>query len=93
MDHVIHGHFNRELGNSRSVFSISVDKLKEILQRKETIASPVVDMGGGQYRRIVNTGEIVGNTALKFGGKETTWIEIITDVKGNLITTYPVPAP
>ena len=50
-------------------------------------------MGGGQYLRIVDTGQVVGNTALKFGGEETTWIEVITDKAGNLITTYPIPAP
>lgn len=53
----------------------------------------VVEMGGGQYKRIVDTGEIVGNTALKYGGTPTTWIEVITDRAGNLITTYPVPKP
>lgn len=28
MEHIISGHFNRALGNSRSIFSISIDKLK-----------------------------------------------------------------
>jgi len=91
MNHVIDQHFNRPLANSRSIFSISVEHLKEILQRKDVISSPLTDMGGGQYKRIVDTGEIIGNTALKYGGNETSWIEIITDVKGNIITTYPVP--
>ena len=50
-------------------------------------------MGGGQYRRIVNTGMVIGNTALKYGGKKTKWIEIITDVRGHIITAYPVPKP
>lgn len=91
MNHVIDQHFNRPLANSRSIFSTSVEHLKEILQRKDVISSPLTDMGGGQYKRIVDTGEIIGNTALKYGGNETSWIEIITDVKGNIITTYPVP--
>ncbi|MDE6759822.1 MAG: RHS repeat-associated core domain-containing protein [Lachnospiraceae bacterium] len=93
MEHVEKGHFNRPVGNSRSVFSISIDELKAILQRKDIINCAVSDMGGGQYVRIVNTHRVVGNTALKYGGEETTWIEIITDVKGNIITTYPVPEP
>ena len=55
--------------------------------------SPVNLIEGGQYVRIVDTGKIIGNSALKYGGKETTWIKIFTDKAGNLITTYPVPAP
>lgn len=45
------------------------------------------------YKRVVNLNEEIGNTALKNGGKETSWVEVITDVKGNIITTYPVPEP
>ncbi|GJM51409.1 hypothetical protein RCZ15_23820 [Capnocytophaga catalasegens] len=44
------------------------------------------------YKRVVDLKEIIGKTALKFGGKETSWVEIFTDVKGNIITAYPVPA-
>lgn len=93
MQHVINGHFNRSLSNSRSIFTISVEDLKGILQRKSVIASPIIDLGNGQYKRVVDVGEIIGNTALKYGGKPTSWIEIITYVKGNIITTYPVPKP
>ena len=93
MQHVIDGHFNRSLSNSRSIFTISVEDLKGILQRKSVIASQIIDLGNGQYKRVVDVGEIIGNTALKYGGKPTSWIEIITDVKGNIITTYPVPKP
>ncbi|MBR4085509.1 MAG: hypothetical protein IKK33_14635, partial [Lachnospiraceae bacterium] len=93
MNHVIDGHFNRSLGQNRSVFSISVEHLKEILQRKRTISSPIIDLGDGQYMRIVDTGEIIGNASLKYDGVPTSWINVLTDVKGNLITTYPVPKP
>jgi len=91
-NHVIDGHFDRPLANSRSMFSISQDRLKSILQRPDVVKSPVKAIEGGQYVRIVDTGEIVGNNALKFGGKETTYIQIYTDKAGNLITTYPVPS-
>lgn len=74
------------------MFSISQDRLKSILQRPDVVKSPVKAIEGGQYVRIVDTGEIVGNNALKFGGKETTYIQIYTDKAGNLITTYPVPS-
>ncbi|OJG64434.1 hypothetical protein RV09_GL001863 [Enterococcus moraviensis] len=92
-EHVYDGHFNRPIANSRSIFSITTDKLKQILQSPNAVKSTVIDMSGGQYKRIVDTGEVIGNTALKFGGKPTRWIEIITDRAGNLITTYPVPKP
>ncbi|MBC2345554.1 hypothetical protein HBP72_04270 [Listeria welshimeri] len=92
-EHVLDGHFNRPIANSRSVFSLTADKLKQILQSQNVVKATVVEMGGGQYKRIVDTGEIVGNTALKYGGTPTTWIEVITDRAGNLITTYPVPKP
>ncbi|MDN4068384.1 hypothetical protein QYF50_10830 [Paenibacillus vini] len=92
-DHILEGHFNRPLANSRSIFSIAPDKLKEILQSSDVVKSTVTDIGGGQFTRTVNVGEVVGNSALKYGGGETTWIKIFTDKAGNLITTYPVPAP
>jgi len=92
-NHVLNGHFNQPLANSRSIFSISPDKLKSILQSSQVVNSPVTYVSGGQYVRTVNVGEVVGNTALKFGGQQTTWIKVFTDKAGNLITTYPVPAP
>ncbi|MBT2293581.1 hypothetical protein J7E73_31715 [Paenibacillus albidus] len=92
-NHVVDGHFNVPLANTRSVFSISQSKLKDILQSPNVVKSPVTAIEGGQYVRTVNTGEFVGNSALKFGGEKTTWIKIFTDKGGNLITTYPIPAP
>ncbi|WP_429948362.1 pre-toxin TG domain-containing protein [Enterococcus sp. AZ101] len=92
-EHVLDGHFNRPIANSRSIFSITADKLKQVLQSPNVVKSTVIDMSGGQYKRIVDTGEIIGNTALKHGGNPTSWIEVITDRAGNLITTYPVPKP
>ncbi|ANO47199.1 YD repeat-containing protein [Flavobacterium columnare] len=92
-DHVVDGHFGKSLSGTRSIFTVSQDKLKSILQSKNTINSPVTALDGGQFKRTVNTGEVVGNANLKQGGGETTWIDVITDKKGNLITTYPVAAP
>ncbi|MCD2248007.1 hypothetical protein LAX74_014270 [Listeria marthii] len=92
-NHVLEGHLNRELANSRSVFSTSSDNLKKILQSSDIVKSPVIEISGGQYKRVVDTGEIIGNTALKHGGNTTSWIEIYTDKAGNLITTYPIPKP
>lgn len=90
-EHVLEEHFDRELANTRSIFSISPERLKLILRRTDVVKSPVKALKGGQFLRIVNVGEVVGNNALKFGGGVTTWIQIYTDRAGNLITTYPVP--
>lgn len=90
-NHVVDGHFDVPIANSRSVFSVSKDELKTILQSKNVVQSPVKEIVGGQYVRTVDTGKIIGNTALKFGGNETSYIQIFTDKAGNLITTYPVP--
>ncbi|MBO0473436.1 hypothetical protein JZO86_06935 [Enterococcus ureasiticus] len=92
-DHVFEGHFDRPLANSRSIFYTSSENLKQILKSPNVVKSPVIEIPGGQYKRIVDTGEIIGNTALKHGGKPTSWIEIYTDKAGNLITTYPIPKP
>lgn len=92
-DHVFEGHFDRPLANSRSIFSVSPEKLKQVLQSSNIVKSPVIEIPGGQYKRIVDAGEVIGNTSLKHGGKPTSWIEIYTDSAGNLITTYPIPKP
>ena len=42
------------------------------------------------YERIVDTGQVFGKTSLKQGGVDTTWIKVLTDMKGNLITAFPV---
>lgn len=39
---------------------------------------------------MVNTGRIVGKASLNQGGGDMTYIKILTDVKGNLITVYPI---
>jgi len=87
--HVIDGHFNRAVANSRSIFTISPDKLKVILQSKTVVQSSVTKVGD-QFVRVVDTGHIVGRSALKYGGTLTRKIAIFTDKAGNLITTYPV---
>jgi hypothetical protein len=89
-NHVLEGHFDRPLANSRSIFSISPDKLKTIIQSPKVVKSPVTAIEGGQYVRTVNVGEVVGQTALKYGGKDTTYLKVFTDKSGNLITSYPV---
>ena len=47
----------------------------------------------GQFKRVVDVGYDIGTVKPSMGGQSTSWIEIFTDSKGNLITTYPTPAP
>ena len=95
LEHVLDRHFNP--GKNAGQFTISVDELKSILGNKDIIKSPVkVLETSSQYSRTVNVGEVVGTikpSIPEVGWKPTTWMEIITDSKGNLITTYPCPAP
>lgn len=92
-EHTLDQHFSRPLANSRSIFSITPEKLKSIIKSSQVINSKLIDAGGGIYYRIVDTGMNVGNSALKFGGKETSYIKVFTDVKGVYINAYPVPKP
>ena len=89
--HVVDGHFYRQPAKSRSVFTITEEELKTILQRKDVVHSPVTLVDSGMYVRNVDTGLIVGKTSLKYGGNDTSWIKIFTDRAGNLITTFPIP--
>uniref|UniRef100_UPI0009712EBB pre-toxin TG domain-containing protein n=1 Tax=Vibrio ostreicida TaxID=526588 RepID=UPI0009712EBB len=88
--HVLDGHFGRSLANNRSIFSIEPSDLKSILQSKSVVQSPVTDIGGGQFSRVVDVGKTIGNTSLNDGGGATSRLRILSDRAGNLITTYPV---
>lgn len=71
-----------------------MDELKEILSRKDIIATKVtISETSGQFKRVANVGYDIGTVKPSMGGKSTSWIEIYTDSKGNLITAYPTPEP
>ncbi|WP_447944818.1 hemagglutinin repeat-containing protein [Stenotrophomonas indicatrix] len=89
-EHVLDGHFNRPPTANRSVFDISPNDLKAILQSKVVVQSPVYEIPGGQYIRVVDVGKEVGVSSLKDGGARTSFIKVFTDKAGNLITAYPV---
>ena len=91
--HIVEQHFDRPLANSRSIFSVTPDELKQILQSPQVVGSPVSVGGNGMFVRIADAGQVIGNTSLKFGGKKTNWIKIFTDRSGNIITAFPVPKP
>ncbi|CWM88013.1 hemagglutinin [Neisseria meningitidis] len=89
-EHVLEGHFHRPIANNRSVFTISPNELKVILQSNKVVSSPVSMTPDGQYMRTVDVGKVIGTTSIKEGGQPTTTIKVFTDKSGNLITTYPV---
>ena len=89
-NHVIEGHFYKPVTNNRSIFTVTEDNLKTILQSKQVVSSPVTAIEGGQYVRTVNVCYNIGVTTLKQGGVTTSFMQVITDKAGNLITAYPV---
>ena len=92
-NHVVKRHFNGELSQGTSKFTITQDELKKILQSDNTVSATVKSLDDGQFVRTVDTGQIIGNTSLKYGGGPTSWIKVFTDKAGNIITTYPIPEP
>ena len=92
-DHVVDGHFNRSLSNNRSIFEIGKKELGDILQSQTVIKAPLKALKGGQFVRIVDVGKTIGRASLNQDGNNTTWIKVFTDIKGNLITTYPIAKP
>jgi hypothetical protein len=93
-EHVVKAHFRG--GNAKSQFTISQERLKVLLQSKDIVSAPVSTVGKGeqtQFIRVVDTKIIVGTVRKADGGNDTTWLTVYTDRAGNLITTYPVPAP
>lgn len=91
-DHVVKGHFDVEVSNSRSVFTISPNELKGVLQSSPVVKSPVTALPDGQFVRTVDTGRVIGTTTLKDGGVPTSVIKVFTDKAGNLITAFPAKA-
>lgn len=76
--------------NSKSQFTVTRNRLKQILGRDDVIKSPIWRSGtSGNYIREVDVGEIVGNIPVNKGGTPTSVITVITDVKGNLVNTFP----
>ena len=89
-EHVLEGHFYRPIANNRSIFTISPNELKDILQSNKVVSSSVHMTADGLYMRTVDVRRIIGTTSIKEGGKPTSVIKVFTDKAGNLITAYPV---
>jgi filamentous hemagglutinin len=89
-DHVVDGHFDVPVGKNRSVFTVTPEELKVILQSDTVVSSPVTSVGDGTFVRTANAGRPIGTTSLNEGGVPTSTIKVFTDSAGNLITAYPV---
>lgn len=88
--HVLSGHFNRAVSNSRSIFSISPEELRGILQSPKVVRSPVTAIGDGHFVRTVDVARTIGTSSLRKGGGPTSVLTVYTDSAGNLITTFPL---
>ncbi|MBF2461924.1 hypothetical protein ICI39_06140 [Listeria welshimeri] len=91
MKHVRDRHFNPSKNSGQ--FTISESGLKNILQSESVIKTTVKELKSGGFERVVDTGKVVGTVKPSLGGQPTTWIKVITDKAGNIITTYPIPKP
>jgi filamentous hemagglutinin len=89
-DHVVEGHFGVPVTNNTSVFNVTTDELKLILQSETTVSTAARAAGNGTYVRVVDVGRTIGTTNLKDGGILTQYIKIFTDRAGNLLTAFPV---
>lgn len=86
-----HG-INSPIKVNKSKFTISDDEVKNILSSKTVINSPITKSPTTDYfvREVdLGQGNVVGTVPTKYGGQSTTIITVITDVKGNLVNTFP----
>ncbi|EPM0022247.1 hemagglutinin repeat-containing protein [Citrobacter farmeri] len=87
-EHVVQRHFSDK---NASQFTISQSEVKNILQSKEVSSVPISRViesaDGPRYERVITLDKSIGID--KFSGKPTNTMTILTDEKGNLITTTP----
>jgi filamentous hemagglutinin len=89
--HVVLKHFSDSVNASQ--FTITQQELRTLLQTPDIVKSPIIRtlQSGRQgivFQRTIQMNKIVGVD--KFSGyKPTEYLTILTDAKGNLITTFP----
>ncbi|HBE9154878.1 TPA: VENN motif pre-toxin domain-containing protein, partial [Serratia fonticola] len=87
-EHVVQRHFSDK---NASQFTISQSEVKTILQSNDVSKVPIsrkIDSADGpRYERVITLDKSIGID--KFSGKPTNTMTILTDGKGNLITTTP----
>ena len=89
MTHAWNNHGGDMSRTNKSQFTISKDEVVSILQDKKTINTPAYRLPSGDYVRNVDTGRIIGHNAKGKNTGPTSIMSVITDKKGNLVTTYP----
>ncbi|MBR6026775.1 MAG: hypothetical protein IK065_04170, partial [Neisseriaceae bacterium] len=93
LTHTLNNHGGNMSKTNKSQFTISDNEVVKLLKDKNTIDTPAYkDPKSGNYIRNVDTGKIIGIDA-KNGSSPTKTLTVITDKKGNLITTYPGTTP
>ncbi|VVD73760.1 tRNA nuclease CdiA-2 [Pandoraea morbifera] len=90
LEHVAERHFDTTVNASQ--FTISESDLTNILQRRETVSTPVsrvVESSDGlRYIREINVGRVIGVD--KFNNFEpTSIVTVMTDEYGNLVSAFP----
>jgi filamentous hemagglutinin len=87
-EHVVQRHFSDK---NASQFTISQSEVKTILQSNDVskvpISRKIESADGPRYERVITLDKSIGID--KFSGKPTNTMTILTDGKGNLITTTP----
>ena len=89
MTHAWNNHGGDMSRTNKSQFTISKDEVISILKDKNTVNTPAYRLPSGDYVRNVDTGRIIGHNAKGDNPGPTSMITVITDKKGNLVTTYP----
>jgi hypothetical protein len=92
LEHINSRHFHNN--NNQSQFTISIEALKTFLQSLLVTKAEIIVQGvglGTKYKREVDCGFEIGRVRINDGGYATTYIRVITDRAGNLITAFPIP--
>jgi RHS repeat-associated protein len=87
--HVTDRHMNPSKAASKSQFTLSQSKVRELLSAKSTIQAPARALDTGNFSRTITTNGKVGNLAGKFGGGATNTFSVVTDRAGNLLSAFP----
>ena len=86
IDHVLAAHLRP--GGRKSQFGMNADEIKQLLQSKSVVSSPVTPLDATRYVRRVDVGRTIG-WDMNNGNSPTQWLTVITNAKGNLLTALP----
>ena len=69
---------------------VTNDEIRKLLQRRDVFDAGLRRSGtSGNFIREVDVGRFIGRLPANKGARRTTVITVITDVKGNLVNTFP----